>query len=125
MLPDTLRPVHDGQVSDVAVEALQADERHGFSDTKQILAWEAEVMGPQSELIPSRGALISGRRSVGGASPFAVGVTSIAVAPATRIAGGQKKCQQRSPAMAAGLKDHIFTAGELLLTPIYPSCRRR
>ena len=33
------------------MEALQADERHRFSDTKEQSAWEAEVMDPGSKLI--------------------------------------------------------------------------
>lgn len=44
---------HDERVRDVEVEALEADERHGFSDTRQQPAWEAEVMDPQSKLILS------------------------------------------------------------------------
>jgi IS1 family transposase/transposase-like protein len=42
---------HDERVRDIEVEALQADERHGFSETKQQAAWEAEVMDPKSKLI--------------------------------------------------------------------------
>lgn len=45
------RQFHDERVNDVEVEALQADERHGFSDTKGQPAWEAEVMDPRSKLI--------------------------------------------------------------------------
>ena len=44
---------HDERVKDVEVEALEADERHGFSDTKQQPAWEAEVMDPQSKYVLS------------------------------------------------------------------------
>lgn len=50
---------HAERVKDVAVEALQADERHGFSDTKQQPAWEAEVMDPQSKLVLAH---VQGRR---------------------------------------------------------------
>jgi hypothetical protein len=32
---------------------------------------------------------------------------------------GQKKYQQRSPAMALGLAAHIFTVKAILLTPVY------
>ena len=42
---------HDEHVRDIKVEALEADERHGFSETKQQAAWEAEVMDPKSKLI--------------------------------------------------------------------------
>jgi len=45
------RRFHEEQVRDVEVEALEADERHGFSHTKQQAAWEAEVMDPQSKLV--------------------------------------------------------------------------
>ena len=53
------RLFHAERVTDVAVEALQADERHGFSDTKQQPAWEAEVMDPQSKLVLAH---VQGRR---------------------------------------------------------------
>lgn len=33
---------------------------------------------------------------------------------------GKKKYEQRSPAMAIGLADHIFSQAEILLTPVYP-----
>ena len=42
---------HDGYVRAVEVEALEADERHGFTDSKAQAAWEAEVVDPQSKLI--------------------------------------------------------------------------
>lgn len=42
---------HDYRVKDVKVEALEADERHGFSETKEQPAWEAEIIDPQSKLI--------------------------------------------------------------------------
>jgi len=45
------RRFHDAHVCAVEVEALAADERHGFSGTKQQAAWEAEVMDPQSKLV--------------------------------------------------------------------------
>jgi IS1 family transposase/transposase-like protein len=45
------RLFHEERVIEIEVEALEADERHGFSDTKQQPAWEAEVMDPKSKLI--------------------------------------------------------------------------
>ncbi|MCB9151527.1 MAG: IS1 family transposase [Caldilineaceae bacterium] len=44
---------HDERVQDVAVQALEADERHGFSQSKEEPAWEAEMMDPESKLILS------------------------------------------------------------------------
>ncbi|MCB0141750.1 MAG: hypothetical protein KDE50_17725 [Caldilineaceae bacterium] len=44
---------HDDRVQDVAVQALEADERHGFSQSKEVPAWEAEMMDPESKLILS------------------------------------------------------------------------
>ncbi|MEZ4705663.1 MAG: hypothetical protein R3A44_00575 [Caldilineaceae bacterium] len=38
-------------MQNVEVEALQADERHGFSETKGQAAWEAEVIDPKSKMI--------------------------------------------------------------------------
>lgn len=43
----------DVHMKDLAVEASQADERHGFSERKQQPAWEAELMNPESKLIVS------------------------------------------------------------------------
>lgn len=45
--------LHDERVRDVEVAALEADERHGFSQSKQQPAWEAEMMDPASKLILS------------------------------------------------------------------------
>ncbi len=45
------RLFHEERVTDIEVEALQADERHGFSETKGQAAWEAEVMDPKGKLI--------------------------------------------------------------------------
>ena len=45
--------LHDERVRDIKVTALEADERHGFSESKQHPAWEAEMMDPESKLILS------------------------------------------------------------------------
>lgn len=45
--------LHDERVRDIEVQALEADERHGFSESKQQPAWEAEMMDPESKLILS------------------------------------------------------------------------
>lgn len=45
------RLFHAERVKGVAVEALQADERHGFSGRKGEASWEAEIIDPQSKLI--------------------------------------------------------------------------
>ena len=45
------RRFHEERVNAIEAEALQADERHGFSDTKQRTVWEAEVIEPKSKLI--------------------------------------------------------------------------
>ena len=45
------RLFHDERVTDIEVNALEADERYGFSESKQQAAWEAEVMDPESKLI--------------------------------------------------------------------------
>lgn len=50
---------HDRQVQDIAVEALQADERHGFAGSKQRPAWEAELIDPKSKFVLSH---VQGRR---------------------------------------------------------------
>jgi IS1 family transposase/transposase-like protein len=42
---------HDEHVREIKVEALEADERYGFSATKRQAAWEAEVMDAKSKLI--------------------------------------------------------------------------
>ena len=44
---------HDEQVQDVAVDVIQADERHGFAGNKQRPMWEAEIMDPESKLVLS------------------------------------------------------------------------
>lgn len=51
---------HDQQVSDVAVKALQADERHGFAVSKQQPQWEAEVIDPESKFVLAH---VQGRRN--------------------------------------------------------------
>ena len=51
---------HDERVQDVTVEALQADERHGFAQDKQQPAWEAEVIDPVSKFVLSH---VQGRRN--------------------------------------------------------------
>ena len=53
------RLFHEERVKDVEVEALQGDERHGFSARKQQPAWEAEVMDPQSKFVLAH---VQGRR---------------------------------------------------------------
>lgn len=45
--------LHDERVQEVKVQALAADERHGFSQSKAEPAWEAEMMEPKSKLILS------------------------------------------------------------------------
>jgi IS1 family transposase len=50
---------HDERVQAIAVEALQADERHGFAGDKQQPAWEAEVIDPVSKFVLSH---VQGRR---------------------------------------------------------------
>ena len=44
---------HEQRVRDVDVKALEADERHGFSQSKDQPAWEAEMMDPETKLILS------------------------------------------------------------------------
>lgn len=50
---------HEAQVQGVEVSALQADERHGFCESKQGALWEAEMIDPQSKLVLSH---VQGRR---------------------------------------------------------------
>jgi IS1 family transposase/transposase-like protein len=50
---------HDEKVHDLAIENLQADERHGFVAEKSQPAWEAELMDPESKFVLSH---IQGRR---------------------------------------------------------------
>lgn len=54
------KQVHQERVKDIQVEALQADERHGFSGRKCKPAWEAEVIDPKSKLVLSH---VQGRRN--------------------------------------------------------------
>jgi IS1 family transposase len=49
----------DERVQAVTVEALQADERHGFAGDKGQPAWEAEVIDPVSKFVLSH---VQGRR---------------------------------------------------------------
>lgn len=42
---------HEAHVQAIPVKALEGDERHGFSGTKQAPAWEAEMLDPQSKLV--------------------------------------------------------------------------
>jgi hypothetical protein len=42
---------HDEHVQSLEVEALQADERHGYFHDKSHPQWEAEVIEPQSKFI--------------------------------------------------------------------------
>lgn len=42
---------HDQQVQQVRVQALQADERHGYAGHKGQLAWEAELLDPVSKFV--------------------------------------------------------------------------
>lgn len=51
---------HDQQVQEVEVEALQADERHGFAGNKQQPAWEAELIDPKSKFVLSH---VQGQRN--------------------------------------------------------------
>lgn len=51
---------HNACVQAVAVEALQADERHGYATGKGHPAWEAEVMDPVSKFVISH---VQGRRN--------------------------------------------------------------
>jgi transposase-like protein/IS1 family transposase len=51
---------HEQQVSDVAVKALQADERYGFAVSKQQPQWEAEVIDPESKFVLAH---VQGRRN--------------------------------------------------------------
>lgn len=50
---------HDEKVHDLAIENLQADERHGFVAEKSQPAWEAELMDPESKFVLSH---VQGRR---------------------------------------------------------------
>lgn len=50
---------HEEHVQDIEVEALQADERHGYAVNKDHPAWEAEMIDPKSKFILSH---VQGRR---------------------------------------------------------------
>jgi hypothetical protein len=50
---------HDERVQAVQVEALQADERHGYAGAKGKPAWEAELMDPASKFVLAH---VQGRR---------------------------------------------------------------
>ena len=50
---------HNERVKDVQVNALQADERHGFAVSKQQPQWEAEIMDPESKFVLAH---VQGRR---------------------------------------------------------------
>jgi hypothetical protein len=45
------RQYHEQHVQEIEVDALQADERHGFASSKQQLAWKAELMGPANKFV--------------------------------------------------------------------------
>jgi hypothetical protein len=51
---------HDEKVRDLAIENLQADERHGFVAEKSQPAWEGELMDPASKFVLSH---VQGRRN--------------------------------------------------------------
>lgn len=42
---------HDARVQDVKVEALEADERHGYAHDRQSPCWEAELIDPVSKFV--------------------------------------------------------------------------
>lgn len=44
---------HDARVQDVQVEALQADERHGYTHDRRTPCWEAEIIDPVSKFVLS------------------------------------------------------------------------
>jgi IS1 family transposase/transposase-like protein len=50
---------HEQEVREVQVEALAADERHGYAGNKQTPAWEGELMDPASKFILAH---VQGRR---------------------------------------------------------------
>jgi IS1 family transposase len=51
---------HNEQVQTIAVEALEADERHGYASHKGHPAWEAELIDPVSKFVISH---VQGRRN--------------------------------------------------------------
>lgn len=50
---------HQDQVQQLAIDTLQADERHGFAGHKGQPAWEAELIEPQSKFVIAH---VQGRR---------------------------------------------------------------
>lgn len=50
---------HNEKVQDMAIENLEADERHGFVAQKSQPAWEAELMDPESKFVLSH---VQGKR---------------------------------------------------------------
>lgn len=50
---------HDEHVVDVAVQELQADERHGFAGERNNQVWEAEMMAPDCKFVLSH---VQGKR---------------------------------------------------------------
>lgn len=44
---------HDARVQDVKVEALEADERHGYTHDRRTPYWEAEIIDPVSKFVLS------------------------------------------------------------------------
>lgn len=51
---------HDERVHDIQLEALEADERHGYANNKGEPAWEAELIDPVSKFVLSH---VQGRRN--------------------------------------------------------------
>jgi IS1 family transposase len=51
---------HDERVHDIQLEALEADERHGYARAKNAPAWEAELIDPASKFVLSH---VQGRRN--------------------------------------------------------------
>lgn len=52
--------VHEARVQAVQVDALQADERHGYAGTQGQPAWEAELIDPASKFVIAH---VQGRRN--------------------------------------------------------------
>jgi IS1 family transposase/transposase-like protein len=51
---------HDEQAQALRIEAIEADERHGYASHKRAPAWEAELMDPVSKFVISH---VQGRRN--------------------------------------------------------------
>ncbi|HQX07992.1 MAG TPA: hypothetical protein PKZ19_14480 [Zoogloea sp.] len=51
---------HDERVQGIQIEALEADERHGYAGNKEVPAWEAELIDPVSKFVLSH---VQGRRN--------------------------------------------------------------